>query len=1525
MKKALKILWYTFAAFVILVVAGVIVAQSSNIQTAVSAKAVDALASNIDGQIVFSKIHFKPFNTLVIKDLTILDRAPFEADEEALLARGVDTLAPVDTFFSAEYLIARFSLSNLFGGDALEIDKVHIKNGKVNLVIENGKVNIQRLFGLKMDRSGGKIKVDRDLFNLRNARLENVDFTMRNYSRRAHAPKEKAIDWDDLEVRGIDLEANDLGYVGGKIRADVERLSFRESKGFNCRHLDAKVCIGHGQAAIEEIHLTDDFSNIHIPYFIMSCPDARSFRKFSGNVRLNGEIAESRLDMRTIGFFTEAMYGIRQAFDVCGRVDGCIRDFTLTGLEIRTPSGDLEAEISGEVKGINRVKKAWVDLKLDRLEATSASLGRIVNGFSRRKSIDIASFAPGENFVLTSEFKGKINSIKGDMRLHSTIGDVSVKASVSDLMTKGKPTGISTEVRSLDFNVGKLLGIKLLEECSLGAKLSATIDSKDGSSLSIDSLMFDRLRFNRYDYTRIAAVGKISAKQFDGKIISQDPALNFLFQGMFALGRKTQNALYQFYANVGHADLHAMNFDQRETSNLSFTTQANFMKVRSGELLGNINVNGIVLEGEDGDHDIGDIKLLSRSGGGLYRINLTSDLVKGSYIGTENIGQFVTDLIGLTLKRELPVIFEDPSFTWSGAQYDLDLRCVNTGELATFINPDLFIDDDTSIGLSVYRNGIIDGRIKTHRLALKDRYIKDLDCVIDNLEDRLRADITCGSVSLGDYNFDNGDIKVFAGDNDVRLGLSYDNGGEVENRGDLYALGRLFRDERGDLTIHTDIIPSAIVFEDNSWNIMESSLEVSRNGLQVDSLQISSGEQYLSARGGISKVDTDSLDIAIQRFNIGFINSLLKSDKMDIGGVLSGDVCLRSSDGTLGYVADVVCDSTRVGYTSLGTVVVQSEYNNEFSRYDIDVRSIQNELEALSLVGTYTPASKWIDLSLNVNDLDIGFATPFISSVFSHMGGNISGKVFAEGRSDSYRIHSEGLRLVNTQLTVAYTHVPYIVNGPVTVDEYGVYFDRILLSDRFGSHGLLNGQIYYDHFRDIGLDIRVETDKLELINKPEQDKNGYYGNLFGTGRVSITGPVNLIDIDVDQNTLGTGKGDLHIPLANSGEDKVSNLLVFKQKEIETIRDRYEDLLKAYREKKQKKSSSNVNVHVRANATPDVTAHLELNKDTGNGLTGRGSGLVEIDVVPSRSYINYKGDYTLQSGEYRFAIPNIVTKEFSIKNGSSIIFGGDLAESTLSIDAAYKTKASIATLISDTTSVNTRRAIECGINISDKLSNPQIRFSIDIPDLDPTVKSKVENALSTEDKVQRQFLALLITNNFLPDDASGITTNTAGILYSNVSEIMSRQINNIFEKLDIPLDLGLKYQSNTRGNDIFDVALSTQLFNNRVIVGGNLGNRQYTSSNGSDIAGDLDIEVKIDRPGALRLNVFSHHSDQYTNYLDNLQRNGLGITYQKEFNNFGYLMKYMFSSREKKDRMELEEQRKKDADGYRTITITENDE
>jgi hypothetical protein len=261
---------------------------------------------------------------------------------------------------------------------------------------------------------------------------------------------------------------------------------------------------------------------------------------------------------------------------------------------------------------------------------------------------------------------------------------------------------------------------------------------------------------------------------------------------------------------------------------------------------------------------------------------------------------------------------------------------------------------------------------------------------------------------------------------------------------------------------------------------------------------------------------------------------------------------------------------------------------------------------------------------------------------------------------------------------------------------------------------------------------------------------------------------------------------------------------------------------------------------------------------------------------------------------------ITAKDFIIDNGGSINFNGAVKNTSLNVGATYQTKASISTLISDTSAVGNRRTVNCGINLSGSLDNPNVGFSIDVQDLDPITKGRVESALSTDDKIQKQFMALLISGSFVPDEQSGIVNNTT-LLYSNAGEMLSNQFNNVFRQLDIPLDLGLNFQpaSDGKTHDVFDVALSYQAFNNRVVINGNVGNSQVSQNWG----GDFEAEVKLDQKGKMRLKAFTRSADDYSNYLDNTQRHGIGFTYQDEFDTFRELWRNIFWSKRRKEAYE----------------------
>ena len=136
--------------------------------------------------------------------------------------------------------------------------------------------------------------------------------------------------------------------------------------------------------------------------------------------------------------------------------------------------------------------------------------------------------------------------------------------------------------------------------------------------------------------------------------------------------------------------------------------------------------------------------------------------------------------------------------------------------------------------------------------------------------------------------------------------------------------------------------------------------------------------------------------------------------------------------------------------------------------------------------------------------------------------------------------------------------------------------------------------------------------------------------------------------------------------------------------------------------------------------------------------------------------------------------------------------------------------------------------------------------------------------------------------------------------SNMTVLMSNQLNSILQRLEIPFDVGIGYLGSAESSNAFDVAISTQLFNDRVIVGGSVANKSYNGNlSNRDVVGDLDIQIKLDPSGRFRFNLFSHSADEYSSILDLSQRNGFGVSYQMEYNRFREFVRSVFNPSEAK--------------------------
>ncbi len=1483
MRKFFHIVKIVLVTIAVLIGAAFIMIQSPRVQTAVANRVTAALRESLDADIRIGKIHLRPFNTLVIEDLLILDGAPASPPET------FPGMPPVDTFFRAGSIITGFSLDGLLTGGGFKVSQAKVRDAQMNLVLEGKAPNLSRIFGLGASNKEPKPKNERELFSVRDVRIENMGFRMLNFGAKRNVPEgtygtdgesvaQFGIDWTDLEIRNICLRGKDLRMKGGIMTGTLLEMSFRERSGFDCHRLSAEARVGDGKVIVKDIRLRDDFSDLNVPLYMMSFDSMADFSDYINRVKMDGVIEDSFIDFRTIAFFAPTLREKGLKARVSGSMSGPVRDMKFSGIRVCLADGSFAGTVDGRLSGVPDVERMTLDARLSHSLFTSAGVDALVNAWTEER-IDFRKFAKGQRFIMNCRVNGRLNDMHIHPEIHSLAGNLDADIKFSDLIRADRPILMDARLRTKDLDAGKIAGIEVVRECSLETGVKMRLPDGNGTKMQvhIDSLKVSRLNLLGYDYSRIAAAGDVTEDAFDGKFVCGDPNLNFLFQGTFALSHNTNNSLYKFYANVGHADLHALKLDNRKISRLRFRTAANFVRAGGQDLIGKVEVGGLVLENASGVHDIGDAELTSITKDEVHRIKFSSSFLDALYSGTGSPADFLSDLQDITLRRDLPMLSAEAAGKWEGRSYDIGMDFHDSRGLLSFLAPGLYIADSTSVRMNISPEGRLSADMNSSRIAFNGNYLKNFRAEFNNGDDNFTGSAGADMIRLGNIaTLENSILKMYADDDRLGVGFQYDNSGDSGNSGEIYALGELGRTPAGDIGLALRLLPSTVHLNSRHWSIHESTFNITGDGAEVNSFELTNDEQRLSAYGKVSKTAADTLTMELDRFDIGIVNPLV-TPELGLAGKMTGMARLISPLPDKSILLDVVCDSTYMAGEEMGVLTAHCGWDRTFNRFDINLKNDIGGRSTVSAEGKYTPSSRGIEAQIALDGLNIGYAKPFVAEIFNRFEGGISGRISLDGPITSPEISSEDVRIDDGVLSIAFTNVPYQVSGPVHIDNEGAHFDNVTVRDKFGSTGNVNGAITFGNFVNPGIDLGVSVKDLECLDTTPSISPDFYGHLFASGNVRVSGPFSGIALDIDAVTEKTG--NLHIPIPNTSVAGVTNLLRFKEEEKIVWVDPYEEMMS--RLKKQTEETGDFSLNLRVGATPGVTAFVEIDRESGNMLSANGSGQIELKMKGDDFNIN--GNYSISSGNYKFVALGLASRDFQIKEGSSIRFNGDIMESSLNIDALYKTKASLATLISDTTSVNTRRTVECGISISDKLKNPRLGFSIDVPDIDPAVKSKVESALSTDDKIQKQFLSLIISNSFLPDEQSGIV-NSSTLLYSNVSEVMANQLNNILQKLDIPIDLGLNYQPNSKGNDVFDVAVSTQLFNNRVVVNGNIGNRQYrTGGTNTDVVGDIDIEIKLNRPGTLRLNLFSHSADQYTNYLDNSQRNGIGMGYQMEFN------------------------------------------
>ncbi len=1413
-----------------------------------------------------------------------------------------------DTLVSVGKLSVTISPKELLKGKIL-IHRIAIEDGMFSLITYNKATrwnNVKRILNIQKDTTKVKKPLRLPDIQASSIVLKNIRFKLLNATRAFPYRDPRCFNTRDMDIKNINARIHRARYSNGTLTCRIRDLSGRDKCGYELKSLSGFFIMDASETSIQNLNLIDSYSKITANYLSFGYESGKDLRKFTQKIVLGADFKHALLDFRSIGMFAPALLENDLKLDITGEVKGPVIDLQSDNLKI-SYADSTYMDFGIHITGLPKIKNTIFDAALNEVTTTGAELSEIVSKFSKsKKKNNIGNILPSKKLSIKGYYSGSLYDADSEGTI--SIGRSSVVYDAAMLKhSKDKGLDINANLSIKDLNAEDFTKTDLIGNMSLDTDINLNLKkkSKGGLSFDINSLKIQEIDINDYNYRNIHLLGGLHNGNLDIRLLSKDESFSAILQAVVQFSDGFKPNKITTFLDIPHADLKAINIiKEGEKATASIQVKADVKILEDKSLLGSILLDNIHYANDFGHFVLDSLHLRSILSENNHIITLRSPILTANYKSTDNINRLINRLQQNILHKSFPDAFRYHADTISGnpdiqkdnGYYQFKLTTHNTSQICDIIMPGLHIAANTSLDINLNEHNTFDFNLISQNIAIGKNRFKDINISLDNKDSILKADLDIHSINIGKISLDSARIYAIQQNSDISVDVGFNNSDTTNLN--LSSIINLKRTQDGKLNTYITFKESGLKLKGRQWYFSPATISISPKFYSINNFQLFSDEESIVVEGEISEEKDNLLKLDLNNFDLSLINDFSNRD-LGVYGRISGNVELSNIFTSMGVTLSLDGTNMKVFDREFGTLSAMSRWDQNRKRFNILLNNKLNSSTPINAVGYFIPERSYINLNLALSSLQTYYLTPILENAVKITDGTISGDINIAGPFNKLIFTGNNIALDSVLFIPNFTQVPYYISGPIELSERNIDLKQMEIYDPYGSKAILNGSISHNFLKNFYLDLGLNFNNLLAINTSEYDNNTLYGKAYASGNVNLTGALNDLTIDVQVKTGDNSA--IHIPMKSSTSASTTDLISYSNFSDTT------DVINIGKEidkeiVKKPKSKSNINIKGHAEITQTTELLIELNKQLGEILRCRGNGNVDLNISPAKKLIDLRGEYNITGGNYHFVAMTIVSRDFIINNGGSITFNGDIKNTNLNVGATYQTKASISTLIADTTSVGNRKTINCGINLAGSLTNPEISFAIDIPDLDPITKGMVESALSTPDKIQRQFMSLLISGSFVPDQQSGIVNNSS-LLYSNASEILSNQFNNIFRQLDIPLDLGLNYQhEETSGKDMFDVAVSYQAFNNRLIINGNVGNSE-TSSNW---AGDFDAEIKVDKQGKLRISLFTRAADSYSNYLDNTQRSGFGISYQDEFDTFKEFIRNLFYTKRKKEEYEIEQ-------------------
>lgn len=1409
---------------------------------------VSSLLSDLLGvEVEMSRVQITPFDELNIDHLLIKDYFK-------------------DTLLYISKVHADISLFDL-RLETIQVEKIILTEGKLKMRVQEGQNSdglILLIDSLLANSSQSESSWE---FGINSVEVREFSFVMWNENIPLIEPGR--FDPQHFKFQDLHVEVDSLQFLSGGVAMHVNSLSGKEIfSELQVHDLNTHFYVDQKELSFKRTSLHVEGSTLETD-LVFSYSDATDLSMFIDSVSLDIDLHESELRTQDLIPFLPALSEIDGVYNIQGHAFGKIEDLLFRDVDFRF--GQYSRLLAdGHVRNMLNLDKISYEVELHELKSSTYELKSLGIGQLTKTLNDLEFLEMIGPFKVQTDIQGNRRICDVDLAFSSKKGNVNTRSTfhfpgtdltenyAGDLMVSGA-------------DLGQIFGLKDLGV--VNANVVYNVISPSTSPIARVKGKVGSITYMGFTYKDITLDADLEKSLFNGDISIDQEGVMLDFTGLIDYRKGVPE--FDFQADVRELKLHKLGFmDILDTTAISGKIVAEFSGKTADDFKGDVRVKDIMYMKGHREFNFENLRVHSDVMNGIRNLNIESSPIDVQMIGKFIFADLPADFQNV-FSDVLPSLELTPDYRPSPSDFNFSIQMKEPDLLTEAFMPGWRFSKDTRI------EGALDSKQHSFYAEMNSDTIAFVkaEAYGTHLEARQMGDfayllIENREVALSDsahFKDNRATLNFYSDTMETDLTWSL-----VERKasGSISAKSMFHSKD----SISNVIFPSQILLSGDYWLIPNETLvDYHKGKWSIHDAIVSNAKESIFMDGDVADDPNSTLKFEVKNFQLDHINQFVPERVMDLKGKTDIKGTAKNVLGSLSMVADMTIEELAFGKELIGDLDLKTTWDRGENFLYITGGITDEDRREIQIDGKFFPeiTGGTIDATLGMDHFDLNILNKIPTSAVSEIGGHASGALAIKGNILEPEIDGT-LMFDQAKVKVNYLNTRYTFSNEVIIEKDWIGFNYIPFSDEYGNKGNMNGTIIHDNFREWNYDFYAEFENVLCLNTTFKDNELFYGRVMASGSISLSGFDQFLDIEVHAKTeKGTS---LELPLGSRDEVVFEDYIYFKDPHAnDTI-------------KEESVIDSGVKLFIEADITPDADIKLIFDEKIGDIMEGRGQGALTMTVDRGGDFQMF-GRYTVYDGSYLFTLQNIVNKQFKVASGGSISFFGDPYLAELDMEAIYELRASLADLLGSSAASASRVPVQTQMILTGPMLNPDIEFAIDLPTSDASTQAVVKSRLSTEQELNRQVFALLVLNKFMPSESASFGSGVATGASSTGSEFVSAQLSNWLSQLSNEVDVGVNYRAGDQLNsEELAVALTTQLFQDRLLLSGNFGVQGQSTAiaggSASSLIGDFRLEYMITQEGNLRLKVFNE-SNQFDilNLGQSATKQGVGLIFQREFDGY----------------------------------------